>query len=261
MKLVSLNTWGGKYFERLIKFIKDTSLTTDIYCFQEIYDTKSDIKQYKGIRANLLAELKRLLTDFQVFYDIEIAGFDENPNPVNFDLTVGKAIFIRKKIHVDISGSLLLHGNRSEKFLKTDFSNLPVTLQYLSFEINGKQFSIYNVHGIASPSNKLDTTLRTEHSRKIKEFLNNERNTRILTGDFNLLPETESIKILEKGMINLIKKYSIKGTRSNLSPFFGKSNFQEFADYTFVTNDINVLKFEVPKVEISDHLPMILKFS
>jgi endonuclease/exonuclease/phosphatase family metal-dependent hydrolase len=40
-------------------------------------------------------------------------------------------------------------------------------------------------------------------------------------------------------------------------PFYGK---QPFADYIFITPDIKVKNFEVPDLEISDHLPMILDF-
>ena len=39
--------------------------------------------------------------------------------------------------------------------------------------------------------------------------------------------------------------------------FFGK---QHFADYVFVSKDVKVKKFEVPYLEISDHLPLILDF-
>ena len=62
-------------------------------------------------------------------------------------------------------------------------------------------------------------------------------------------------------MINLIKKFAIERTRSCLSPWFGSPDFQEFADYTFVSPDVNVLSFTVPDIEVSDHLPLVLEFS
>ena len=61
-------------------------------------------------------------------------------------------------------------------------------------------------------------------------------------------------------MRNLIIEKNIPRTRSKLSPFWGKSDFQKFADYTFVSKNIVVKDFSVPDVEISDHLPMILEF-
>ncbi len=35
---------------------------------------------------------------------------------------------------------------------------------------------------------------------------------------------------------------------------------QYYADYCFATSEIDVKNFEVPYVEVSDHLPLILKF-
>lgn len=261
MRLISLNTWGGKVYEPLIKFIQKNSADTDIFCFQEIYDNNSGVKQYKDIiRANLLDELKTILNNFQVFYSIELAGFDDNPESVDFDLTVGKAIFVKGDIKINNYGDILLYGDRSEKNLKKDFSNLPVVLQYVQLTLNNKQFIICNIHGISFPSSKLDTKLRLNHSKRIVDFLKDKDGIKILTGDFNLLPQTNSIKLLEGNLRNLIKEFNIGRTRSNLSPYYKKPDFQKFADYTFVSKDVKVKKFEAPNVEISDHLPMILEF-
>lgn len=54
----------------------------------------------------------------------------------------------------------------------------------------------------------------------------------ILIGDLNLDPDTESIKILEKEMRNLVKKYSIQTTRSDL---YSKKEIMPLADYCFVS--------------------------
>jgi len=80
----------------------------------------------------------------------------------------------------------------------------------------------------------------------------------------------ESLKMFEsKGFRNLIKDFKIPTTRNEYAwkhafekrglnrPYFGK---QLFADYVFVSPEVKVNKFEVSKIEISDHLPMILDF-
>ena len=86
-----------------------------------------------------------------------------------------------------------------------------------------------------------------------------------MMGDLNLLPQTESVALFERaGYRNLITEYNIKTTRGTLMrklyPQFehGPYGFQEFADYTFMSSDLEVQSFEVPDVPISDHLPMIL---
>ena len=78
---------------------------------------------------------------------------------------------------------------------------------------------------------------------------------KILVGDFNLLPDTKSLKILEKGMRNLIKEFKIKDTRGEL---YEKE--LRFADYALVSSDVMVLDFKVLNEKISDHLPLYLEF-
>ena len=263
MKLISLNTWGGKYFEPLINFIKQNSQDTDIFCFQEIYDTKSDVKQYKNIiRANLLKELKNILPTFQTFYFPILFGFDDEAEAVDFQLNHGPAIFIKKNIPLDSHKDYFIYKDQSLKSLKKDFSNLATPLQYIGLNLNGKKFSIFNFHGTPYPlTHKLDSPNRLAQAKKAKHIIDSKSGAKILVGDFNLFPQTRSLRILGEGMQNLIMKYHIERTRSNLNPFYGKPDFQKFADYTFVTSDVNVTSFQVPDVEISDHLPMILEFS
>lgn len=261
MKLISLNTWGGKMFDPLMDFIRSHRQSTDIFCFQEIYNTKSNIKQHGDIRANLLDELIKILLNFHVFYTIEFSGYDSNSDPVDFDLTIGKAIFVKNNIQIINQGELLIYEDKSGKILKKDFSNIAITLQCINFQINGKLFTVCNFHGTPAPGTKLDTPLRLKQSTEILNFLQDRPNAKIITGDFNLLPKTKSIKMFEKDFRNLIKEFKIERTRSNLSPYFGEPDFQKFADYTFVSKDIKVLSFEVPDLEISDHLPMILEFT
>src|SRR3989344_4759760 len=73
-------------------------------------------------------------------------------------------------------------------------------------------------------------------------FVNKINYHKILCGDLELWPDTEIIKILEEGMVNLIKKFNIYSTRSN---FFKYEN--KFADYILVSPDIKVHDFKVLK--------------
>lgn len=261
MKLISLNTWGGKYFNPLISFIQQHLKDTDIFCFQEIKDTETNIKQLHGYRLNLLSEIKQILTNFQVFYLPVAKSYDDQLNKVNIDLTFGSAIFIKNSIKVTSYIDHIVSEHKGFIELKKDFSNLPTPLQEASFKLNDKEFTVFNFHGPPRPGNKLDTPRRLWEIKNTKEIIDQKSGSKILVGDFNLLPETQSIKIIENNMRNLIKEFHIERTRSNLSPYFGKPDFQKFADYAFVFPEVDVKNFEVPDVQISDHLPMILEFS
>lgn len=262
MKLISLNTWGGLAFEPLVKFIQENK-DTDVFCFQEIYHNGGVLKRLGRIRADLLTDLKAALGNYQVFFYPAIKGYNldgEHAEKANFDLQFGLAIFIKNSIRVKSVGQEEIYDDHTGT-LNLDFSNLPVYFQYIVLEHSGKYYTICNFHGIPKPGNKLDTPERIAQSKKILDFLSTQNGAKIVAGDFNLLPDTESIHLIERQMNNLISQYNISITRSPLSPYYGTAGFQKFADYAFVSAEVVVKSFKVPDIAISDHLPMILEFS
>lgn len=255
MKLISLNTWGGKIYEPLIDFIKQHSADTDIFCFQEVFSTTSPTKILGDRRTNLFQEISKILENHRGYFRPQIKNFvlgnRIGVKKTDFDLYFGLAIFIRKEISVSSEGDFFLYGKKfifDEKNLNT----LPRSAQYLCCD----QYTIINVHGIWNREGKQDSPDRIKQSEKINNFLKKTRDKKILCGDFNLDINTESLKILEKNLINLIKKFDITTTRNKFFPGEDK-----FADYTFVSHDVRIKSFEVPSINVSDHLPMILEFS
>ena len=65
----------------------------------------------------------------------------------------------------------------------------------------------------------------------------------IVVGDFNLLPETESIHLLDRELTNLIKKYDIKSTRPHFDDGLDRGNL--VCDYIFVNDLVKVNHLEV----------------
>ncbi len=259
MKLISLNVWGGKIYEPLMDFIQKNSRDTDIFCFQEVFHTTSDIKTLKERRMNLYEEFSKLLTNHQGYFSSSLANwviFSRTKNfKTDFNLYFGLSIFIKKDLSVVSSGDFFVYGER-DVFNSNDLNTLPRNAQYLTFTKSGKRYTVCNLHGIWLKGGKNDSPTRLEQSRKINEFLNKQIGEKVLCGDFNLNLDTESVKILEENSRNLIKEYNIPTTRNRFYP-----GPEEFADYTFVSKNTTVKSFEVPTLEISDHLPMILEFS
>ena len=90
----------------------------------------------------------------------------------------------------------------------------------------------------------------------MKTFLDKTPNPKILCGDFNLLPETKSLRILEENMVDLVKKFDIHSTRSVSFKYETR-----YADYMLVSPDVVVERFNAPHINVSDHLPLVLEFS
>ena len=78
-------------------------------------------------------------------------------------------------------------------------------------------------------------------------------------GDFNLFPDTKSLELIrEAGFRDLIQEFSISTTRNRYAWEKYPTKYL-FSDYVFVSSSLTVQSFEVPTVEVSDHLPMIVE--
>ncbi len=265
MKLISLNTYGGRFFDNLMEFIRQNSQDTDIFCFQELLHTPKDTAQVEQFRANFFSEISRALPNFKaIFAPVQPGAYPAGNTTA--DIIFGLGIFIKNNFNIQDSGDFFVVGDE-HSHIPSQATTLPFKTQYLKLLIDGKILTICNVHGTAFPINKQDTNERLEQSKKILNFANNEPGEKIITGDFNLFPDTESIKMFEKnGFNNLVKDFHIASTRGSLvkqlHPEYDKEpeGFQEFADYTFVSPGIKVKNYTVPDLPLSDHLPLILEF-
>jgi len=270
MKIVSLNTYGGRFFEPIMNFIKEQSKDTDIFCFQEILHTSQAQKEEKNFRLNFFEEINLSLSNFRGFF---ISGKDRYTpgGDTNLEVACGLAIFIRNDLKIKDTGEFFTVDR--EKIDTADKDKLYYHLfhlkaQYIEIEKDSENLVVCNAHGLSWPFDKMDTLERIIQSERIIDFLKNSNGQKIVVGDFNLFPNTKSIGMFEEsGYRNLIKDFGIKTTRGTLvkqmHPEYGNrpDGFQEFADYTFVTSGIEVKSFEVPDLPLSDHLPMILEFN
>jgi len=259
MKLLSLNIWGGKIHDPLINFIKKYSQDVDIFCFQEVF--KSPLRGYisREIYADIYSDLEDILKGYNVFFKPVQDGFDIK-GPVDFEITQGQATFVKDTIKVDSHEQVFLCGARNNA-VPDNKNSIPAAMLCTRISLGRKKYTICNVHGFSYPGEKLDTEERIKQSQKILNFLKREKGSEIiLCGDFNLMPETKSIKMIEEQLENLIKKFNIENTRSNLSYYANTPDAQKFADYTFVGPKIKVDDFKVLPNEVSDHLAMYLDF-
>lgn len=269
MKLISLNIWGGNAYDAFMSFVREHAADTDIFCFQEVFRSDSGVAVSRGTHINILSDITAALPGFRGFFqpmqeNIDIKG------AIDIADEFGLATFVRPPLAVEKEGFLPVFREPGS-MEGNDFETLPHILQYARLARSGAPFTVAHVHGMSRPGTKLDTEDRIEQSRRIVSFLAGEPGPKILCGDFNLMPETESIAMIERGsppsqelrrasMRNLIRDFGITDTRGALSHAKWPDSHQYFADYTFVSADVKVKSFEVPQVPVSDHLPMVLEF-
>lgn len=242
MKLITLNIWGGHVRDPLLAFINSYK-DIDIFCFQEVYrDAKEKIStEDRNVSLNIFTELQALLPDHNAFF-----------RPVVNDI-YGVGMFVKKHIEVLGEGDVCIHENHTYIGRGPSHSR---NLQWLECHVNNHVYSISNIHGLWNGMGKTDTPARIAQSLRIRDFINTIQVPKIVCGDFNLRPDTESLKIIEDGMNNLIKMYKVSSTRTSLY-----SKQEKFADYILTSPEIAINEFTVLKDEVSDHSPLFFDFN
>jgi endonuclease/exonuclease/phosphatase family metal-dependent hydrolase len=244
MKLISLNIWGGKVHEPLIEFFKKYQDEIDIFCLQEAFNNAITARPIHDESVmNIFDELAHVLPNHTGYF---------NPSQTNEE---GIATFARNDLSIKKQGDTFVF-RWLDAMENNDARTMGRNMQYIEVEENGKSVTIANVHGLWNGVGKTDTEDRLEQSKNIKSFLGSIDGDKILCGDFNLLPDTHSLALLEDGYRNLVKEKGITSTRSH---FYSKP--EKFADYILVTPDVEVKEFKVLEDVVSDHLPLLLEFN
>lgn len=256
MKIIFLNTWAGTRFELLIEFLKTQAPSTDIFCLSEVMSSPEP-HESKGGRMTLYEDLQALaFPGWTKYFAAKQDNFD-HAERVDYKITEGLAIFLKPALSVNSAGDFFILGSRNS-LQGIDLLTMPVNLQYVRIPYNGSELTVINFHGLSEPGDKLDTSERLLQSKKLIEFMQGEKNA-IVGGDFNLLPETESVRsFVRAGFRDLIKEWKISSTRSRSNIEKYSAHPQYFADFAFASPQLKVRNFEVPDLEISDHLPLIV---
>ncbi len=243
MKIISLNVWGGRQHESLLAFFKEHQ-NVDVFCLQEVYhEAEGKDTIWKGANFNTLRDLQNVLPDHEVFYHPHLEDW------------WGLAMFVKKGIPVKEVGEEFVHLYKRHNLDIEVYGHTAKNLQYLKTSENGKELTILNFHGLWNGKGKTDSSERLDQSRKIVEHLSSINHDVVLCGDFNLLPETESIQIIQNsGLRNLIAEYGVTSTRTELY-----SKPDKFADYAFVSQGLSVKEFTVLPDIVSDHSPLLIE--
>lgn len=239
---MTLNIWGGHVDGPLLEFIR-LYRHVDIFCFQEVYHNAPNkiSTDDRKVHLNIFSELQALLVDHKPLFHPVVEG------------VYGICMFIKKEIDLVEAGEITIFENPHYQGKGPSHSR---NLQWAKCRMNGQEHSILNVHGLWNGKGKTDCPERILQSKKIREFMDTLGTPKIICGDFNLRPDTESLKMIEKGMNNLIQLYNVTSTRTS---FYNKP--EKFADYIFTSPEIKVNHFEALKDEVSDHSPLLLDFS
>lgn len=253
MRIISLNIWGGRAGkDKLLEFFKIHADTTDIFCLQEVWSAP-----YEHLNGHFAGGLKIDHDQIMVYGLQEISEVLQNHvqffRPHFLD-NYGLLMFVSKNLLVEEEGEVFVYKQKGH-VPGGDVGNHARNIQYVTIKTSNGSITIINFHGLWNGKGKTDSEDRIQQSKNILEFTNKLKGEYVLCGDFNLLPDTESIKMFEVGGLkNLIKEYEISSTRTS---FYTKP--EKHADYMFVTKGIKVKEFKVLPDEVSDHAPLLIE--
>lgn len=244
IKFISLNIWqGGNMFVQSMEFLYKEN--PDILVVQEVYDGQNPLYEQ---RYKTFLEVKKTLS---FSYSSFSPAFLDTRTIGNIDR--GNAIFSKFPI---ISNTTIAYdrpyGSYDEEH-DMNYQNVPMCLQHAVVLIHKNEYNIYNLQGIWGKDGR-DNPRRIRMGKFLVEETKNRKRV-VLAGDFNLNPNTETIRGLEKCLRNVFKN-KLKTTfnmKQKKNPALAKS----IVDMIFVSRDLKIVDYSCPDVNISDHLPLI----
>lgn len=241
MKLLSLNVWQGRLERVLLKHLE--TLDMDFACMQEAIDLPGKslglVTSYQRVGKSLGLE--------QHFFSKLISTKLGSKS-----MTFGNVIY--SHIPFAQTSTVFTRGEHSEKY---DFDNDDYNIrafQHALVDVNGKKLNILNHHGHHINEHKLGDEETERQVSEILDYVKELEGAVILCGDFNLSPESQSIKSIEASLHNLSVANSLQTTRSTLT------YKKEVCDYIFVNDAVRVNGFKMDSTIISDHNALILDF-
>ncbi len=245
-KFINLNVWlGGKIWNPMIDFLKKED--PDILALQEVFNSHDP----------MLTPNFRTMDEFNKIFDYKYKYFDlcfiKDWEGVKTES--GNAIF--SKYPIVTTDSLLYDGkfgHYEEK--QEDFLILPRRLQHARIDISGIEINVFNTQGIWGTDGR-DNERRIKMGKAIRNRIKREKNV-ILSGDFNVNPDTQTIGYIEDELVNVSKNATT--TSFNLKIKTAPGFDTAVVDMVFTSPNIKVLSEECPNIEISDHLPLVCEF-
>lgn len=252
MKLIS---WNIDMFTDNREEVVDLLIEedADIVCLQEV-TAGLDRKVYKQYRKKRYID-----TELEVVYRFKFFGANFETYPYesfgqkhDFGGLVQEGNYILSKCRfLDTENIFYLKSYQQIRdWNKEKIFDKPRSVQVTKIEKDMKTFQVINIH--AQYDNKRRGSEKTlNHVKQILEIVKRSEIPTIIVGGFNLLPESEPIKEIEKYYQNVHRDFNVQET------LVGK---KQICDYVFVSNDIKIDSLHILNTKVSDHYPLVIDF-
>lgn len=248
IKVISLNMWwGGHLFSQILEFLKREN--ADIVMLQEVYNASdSSLKPaYRSMQV-LAEELDYEHAAFVKAYT-EAAEAGKLPH--------GNAVLSRFPItHNELRlMSEVQDPDFEYKDIPEHWPILPSPLQLVELDTPAGKVTVCNVHGVWDLDGDSYSEKR-QHMSQVMLETTRGRNRLILAGDTNAKSTNRAMRELEPQLVSVFGT-DLK-TTFNMQRKDNPGYATAAVDLMFVSPDVKVISKDVPDVDISDHLPLVV---
>ncbi len=247
MKLFQLNLYGGKYLSNAVDFIHKEN--PDIIHFQEVTGGAW------GYHPDVFKALQSLET-----YRVQMAVAATIKNDTSS--YIGNAVLYKKFFSVESTAIFFMKSMPPyEKKPEGHFDEYPRNGIDVCLNVEGKKIHFVNVHMVWGPTPH-DEPYKVEQHNRCVEFIKNIHDTWVLSGDFNVTPDSNLVKELGKLGNDLAKNLDYPNTL-NQNTHKAKHLFPGglAVDYIFTSKDVYARSIKlIDQPDLSDHYGYMLEF-
>jgi endonuclease/exonuclease/phosphatase family metal-dependent hydrolase len=249
-RFLNLNIYKGKYLPKIIEFVKQERF--DLVHFQEVsggsisqdqaHDDFRTLSQELALQGKL-ASAMGIKGDSQAYF-----GNATFFNPTKFKLI--KTQVLRLSPYQELE-------NYETRRIEDD----PRCALIMTFKTGAKQITTINTHLAWGPRPD-DKPYKVKQACILLDFVKKLKSPFILSGDFNLAPDTQIVQSFDEIGRNLSLE---QGLTNTLNPQIHrvKNLFPAglLVDYVYVSQGVKIERFEVKPIDLSDHYPSVAAFS
>lgn len=243
MKLLQLNVWGGR-LDHLIGDLIEAE-KPDIICLQEA------ISFSDGTRTGLFITVENIQKEYSYPY----IAFEPT---FTFNYMRGTAKFgncIISRFPIVKNNGVFTHLEHIDNFHWGEHSSNMRNFVHAVIETPDRKLcNIITHHGYWIPEHKRGNDETKAHVKLIVDYSQKLDGPIIITGDFNLAPDSESIQQVDTVFTNLCAKHKVTTTRNELT------YKTETCDYIFINDQVTEKNFRLSDKVVSDHKALFLDF-
>ncbi|WP_229074904.1 endonuclease/exonuclease/phosphatase family protein [Actinoplanes sp. DH11] len=267
MRIVSVNAWGGAMCDDLLAWLPGSG--ADVVCLQEVTRTPGltgwtrfdDGERSLPQRADLFDDVRGVLPRHQAIYVASDAGPVHDAGGARHRQDFGLATLVGERLPVVGLDTAFVHGQFTDhaEWTISDRPRIALAVRTAApgtgAAFSGRAVWTVQVHGLRDPAGKGDTPARLAQAERLAALVRRIRGPQdlvVLCGDLNLLPGSETFRILAgAGLTDLVGDADTRTSRYR-KPV-------RHASYLLVSDVAAVKHFEVLATpEVSDHRILLL---